>query len=113
MAYIKKMIETKTSNVSFWGIIDPAWEVYRRETYENTGKLTITRQTLLANGSGCIANCEDSRKRIVTYTFDNEATHDQFQTDRLGFDKVIENATLKQQYNANNNITLEYEHLEI
>ena len=103
MAYIKKMIETKTSNVSFWNPTDPAWEVYRREAYENTGKLTITRQVYLANNGTCAPLTEDSRKRIVTYTFDNEATHDQFQTDRLGFDKVIENATLKQQYNANNN----------
>jgi len=107
------MIETKTSNVSFWGIIDPAWEVYRRETYENTGKLTITRQTLLANNGTCAPLTEDSRKRIITYTFDREETYDQFQTDRLGFDKVIENATLRQQYNANNNITIEYENLEI
>jgi len=113
MAYIKKMIETKTSNVSFWNPTDPAWEVYRREVYENTGKLTITRQVYLANNGTCAPLTEDSRKRIITFAFNTRESYNQFEADRLGFDGQVEIASLKQQYNANNNITLEYEHLEI
>jgi phosphoribosylformylglycinamidine synthase len=50
---------------------------------------------------------------VLTFEYDEHTEATIAQARKLGFDKVIENATLRQQYNANNNITLEYEHLEI
>jgi len=114
MAYIKKMIETKTSNVSFWRTADPAWETYRKEVYENTGKLTIIKQVYLANNATCAPFTEDSRKRMNQLIFDSVETCNQFEKDFLGFDNALKNKKDKEQFYANNSITIEilYETVE-
>jgi hypothetical protein len=112
MAFIKKIIETKTSNVPFWTDSDPSWEAYRKEVYQDTGKLEVKRQCYVANGDPCIVSSEECVRREMIFTFDTVESSNQLEADRKNFEVAERNLIAKDAYNSNNNITLAYESIK-
>jgi hypothetical protein len=102
MPYQIITIDTRTSNTSQWYSGNTTWNMYRKYTYEDTGKLRIVRQSFDANNSLCAYNSDENVKRKLTFTFDTQDSYNEYIADTR---RLELSANSKIQSDTSNNIT--------
>jgi len=102
MPYQLRITDTRQSNTSQWYPGNITFELYRKQTYQDTGKLTIQQNSFDANNNICAYNSDENVKKILIYNFDTEDSYNEYINDPR---RIQLNGNSKIESDSSNNIT--------
>jgi hypothetical protein len=102
MPYKRIVTETRISNASQWYVGSAEWKTYRKATYRDTGKLTMSRSYYDGSNQSCEYDSPQHMKRQTVFLFDTKESHDEYMNDA---NRIELSGNIKTVSDTNNNIT--------